>query len=108
MSFTQWIGKTIQRVETKEVRYYSDYEYHTANADWIYFTDETGVVIYTTWEDSGSNHFQNDPTLCMDWMDQVCQRCGTINPDSQEDCRLGKEIEGAGTEPHVFLPIKQN
>jgi hypothetical protein len=32
----------------------------------------------------------------------VCSRCGAIDPEPQEDCIDGKEIEGAGTEPHVF------
>ncbi len=107
MSFSQWVGKTVQRVETKEVHYYEDYSYQTTSAEWIYFTDETGVVVYTIIEESGSSHWPDQAVQCMDWMDRICQRCGTINPVPQENCRMGKEIKGARTEPHVFLGAAQ-
>jgi hypothetical protein len=29
-----------------------------------------------------------------------CRRCGAVNPAPQEDCIAGKEVPGAGTEPH--------
>ncbi len=32
----------------------------------------------------------------------ICLRCGATNPLKIEDCPNGKEIPGAGTEPHVF------
>ena len=33
----------------------------------------------------------------------VCARCKRIVDNSIEDCPFGKEVEGAGTEPHVRL-----
>ncbi len=32
----------------------------------------------------------------------TCTRCGAVNPLKIEDCPLGDEVPGAGTEPHVF------
>lgn len=32
----------------------------------------------------------------------ICTRCGTVNPLKIEDCFMGDEVPGAGTEPHVF------
>jgi hypothetical protein len=31
-----------------------------------------------------------------------CLRCGRLPASAQEDCRLGAEVPGAGTEPHLF------
>lgn len=31
-----------------------------------------------------------------------CLRCGDVPQVNYEDCKYGKEIEGAGTEPHIF------
>ena len=34
--------------------------------------------------------------------DGTCTRCGAVNPLKIEDCPMGDEVPGAGTEPHVF------
>ncbi len=34
---------------------------------------------------------------------RTCRRCGKDNPAPQEDCPAGKEIPGAGTEPHDLV-----
>lgn len=33
---------------------------------------------------------------------RTCRRCKAVNPAPQEDCPLGEEIMGGGTEPHDF------
>ena len=32
----------------------------------------------------------------------ACLRCGRIPKVPYEDCWMGKEVEGGGTEPHIF------
>lgn len=102
MSFEKWINKTIEKVEEKKVNYYHDYNKQYTTADWIYFTDGTGWIIYTSIRESPSSYWEDEAEMCMRPMSDVCMRCGTIRPVFEEDCPAGKEITGAGTEPHIM------
>lgn len=94
--FNQLVGKTISKVETKNVQYYADYEYHTTLAEWVYFTDGTGMIWYAEIIESPSRHWIDSAEQCMEWMDKVCMQCGMIRPRPNIGC-------GDNEGKHTFL-----
>lgn len=80
----QLIGKTIEKIETKPIKYYEDYEYLETTAEWIYFTDQSGVVVFATIKYSPSRYWDDEPELNIVPMNEMCMKCGTIRPRDKE------------------------